>query len=223
MVGRTRHEHFGPLVVVGVRAAGDLRDRLLAIPANVGLILPVEVRIVQRHHVAAASPALVADTEEVEPERLLTPVPLAQVRHGRPSVERHVLHPFGHLGDRAASDVAVDIRLGVELLQQLEVLVRAERIGLYDSAPMRVHHGLAVLTDPAAPVVFVREAPARPSDDRNLDRAKRGDDILTDAVLVRDAGIGSHPQPLVDAAAQMLGELPVDPSVDVVARFSRRR
>ena len=212
--GRSRHEHLGPLVVVGVRPARDLRDRLVAVLAHVGLVLPVQVRVVQRKHVAAASPALVADAEELEPEGLITPVALAQIRHGGARVEGHVLHPVGHLGDRAAADVAVDVRLGIELVQQLEVLVRAERVGLDDPAPVRVDHRLPLGPDAFPPVILVGEASARPPHDGHFDRAERVDGVAADAVLVRDAGVGADPQALVDAAAEMLRELSIDATVD---------
>jgi len=56
--------------------------------------------------------------------------------------------------------------------------------------------------------------PAGPAQHRRLDPPERGDDIIAHAPRVGDRGIFPHPDTLVDAPAQMLGEVPVDILVD---------
>ena len=73
--------------------------------------------------------------------------------------------------------------------------------------------------DAVAPVVFVGEAAARPADVRHLQRLERGDDVVADAARVRDAGVRADPDALVDAVAEMLGELAEDVAVDLRPGF----
>ena len=82
-----------------------------------------------------------------------------------------------------------------------------------------VEGGGPVLADALAPVVLVREAPARPAHVRHLDRLERGHDVVADAAGVGDGGVGTDPDALVDAGAEVLGELAEDVPVDLRARL----
>ena len=54
-----------------------------------------------------------------------------------------------------------------------------------------------------------------------LQRLQRGDDVVADAAGVGDGGVGADPDALVDAVAEMLGELAEEVAVDLRARFRR--
>ena len=207
-----------PVVIVRVGAAADFLDgRGLVVMADVGLVPAVEVGVVLRRHVAAAPPVLVAYAEVVHPPGLLPAVPAAKLRHGGHAVEGHVLHPLGHLLHGAAAHIAVDVGLAAQLLAELEELVGAEAVVLHHPAPVGVHHPLAPLlrADAVLPVVLVRKASAGPAQHGNLQPFQRLHHIGAHAVLVGDMGVLPHEQPLIDASAQMLGEMSVNLRIDV--------
>src|SRR5689334_15251211 len=69
-----------------------------------------------------------------------------------------------------------------------------------------------ILSRPYAvpPVVAVREASARPTDDRRLYQLQIVDQGLSNSTDVRNFRVLSNPDSIVDTAAQMLCEMPVD-------------
>ena len=87
----------------------------------------------------------------------------------------------------------------------------AEGVVLHHIAPVRVDHPGTVLAraDAVAPVVIVGEAAARPAQVRDAQRLEGLHHVEPDACLVRDLGVFAHPEPAVDAAAQVLGKVAV--------------
>ena len=71
---------------------------------------------------------------------------------------------------RAAAHVAGDVGLAIELLAQVEKLVRAEGVGVDDLAPVHVDalRPLVARADAVAPVIVVGEAAARPAEIRDV-------------------------------------------------------
>jgi hypothetical protein len=63
-------------------------------------------------------------------------------------------------------------------------------------------------------VVLLREATARPAHDRYPQALERRDDVVANAALVRDRRVLADPDALVDAAAEVLGEVAVDVALD---------
>ena len=208
------HHRLGPVIVLDVRAGGDLHDLGAGRRLDEGRVAAGLVGRELRPHVAAAAPQLVADAEERHRPGRLVAVPGALV--GEAAGGRgHVFDPLGHLARGAVADVARDIGFGTDLAQQLEELVRADRVRLGHAAPMGVDldRTLVLRADTLAPIIFVGEAPARPADHRHLQVAERRDHVVAEAVGVRDLGVLADPQPLVDAVAQMLGELGEDAAI----------
>ena len=74
-------------------------------------------------------------------------------------------------------------------------------------------------TDPVLPVVLVGEAAARPAQHGDVELLERGDDVVADPARVRDRGARAHPDALVDAPAEVLGEVAVDVLVHDRARL----
>src|SRR5690606_40148701 len=100
--------------------------------------LPVEVGIVSLPHLAAAAPRHVADPEERNPKRLVAAVRASFLREGRARRRGHVLEPLDHFARRAGAEVARDVGLRADGLDEREELVRAECIRLLDAAPAHV-------------------------------------------------------------------------------------
>ena len=207
-----------PLVIVHVGAAADLADRMiLVIVSHIGLVTAVQIAVVGRAHVAAAAPVFISHAEIIDLPGLLMAVLPALLRHRGNALERHVLDPLGHLAHRAAADIAVDVGLAAQLAAELKILVRPEAVVLHDAAPVGVDHLLAVLlrTDAVLPVILVGEAAARPAQHRNLELLQRLNDVRPHAVHVRDVGVLPDIESLIDASAQVLGEMSVNLRVDV--------
>ena len=165
------HHLFRPLVIIHVRSAADLCDRVISsIVSHICLVSAVLIRIMLRAHISAASPVLIADTEVIDLPRLLMTVLLAQVCHRGYAVERNVLYPLAHLTNRTASEVAVDIGLATKLTAQFKELVCSEAVVLDNAAPVCIDHFLSgcFRSDTVHPVIFVCKASARPAQHRNL-------------------------------------------------------
>ncbi len=92
---------------------------------------------------------------------------------------------------------------------EVHELVRAERVRLFDAAPVRVHahRSLVARTDAFAPVVFIGKAASRPADHRHLQALQRSNHIVAVAVGVRDLRVFADPDAAVDAEAQVLCKL----------------
>ncbi|MBL7260179.1 hypothetical protein JKJ07_38355 [Actinoplanes sp. LDG1-01] len=210
------HERLGPGVVGPGRPGGDLVKLVVAVVPAVGAVAAGLLGVVLGGHGAAAAPRLVAQAPEPDPPRLVTAVGLAQSRHRRVTVAGQVFDPLAHFPYGPGSDVAADVGLGAEQVAQRHELVGAEVVVLLDPAPMGVDHDRPPLFGPDAvtPVVFVGEAAARPAQVRDAQGAQGLDDVEPDAALVRDGGVLADVEAAVDAAAQMLGEVPVQVPAD---------
>ena len=221
------HQHFGPAPVgifhAGSGAAGDLVDLIGTVLLDVGLIAAKQVGIVFRAHISAATPVFVAHAEIIDLPGLGMAVARALLRHGGISARSHVFNPFGHLLHGAGADVAVDIGLAANLAAKFHELVRAEAIVLHHASPVGVDHALAVFlrADALLPVIFVGKASARPAQHRQTDAFERLHNVRAHAVDIRDGAVLAHKETVVDAAAEMFGEIAVDLRLDDRARLIR--
>src|SRR5690606_17775641 len=107
----------------------------------------------------------------------------AELRHRCRAGAGEVLDPVGHLPNRAGTDVAADVGVGVQLLAEVHEFVRAEGVVLHDVAPVRVDHSgtLRSGAHAVAPVVLVGEAAAGPPEVRDVDRLQRVHHVGADA------------------------------------------
>ena len=221
------HQHFGPAPVgifhAGSGAAGDLVDLIGTVLLDVGLIAAKQVGIVFRAHISAAAPVFVAHAEIIDLPGLGMAVARALLRHGGIPARSHVFNPFGHLLHGAGADVAVDIGLAANLAAKFHELVRAEAIVLHHASPVGVDHALAVFlrADALLPVIFVGKASARPAQHRQTDAFERLHNVRAHAVDIRDGAVLAHKETVVDAAAEMLGEISVDLRLDDRTRLIR--
>jgi len=206
------HQDAGPVVVVVGGAAGDLVQAVVALVAQVGAVAAEEVAVVLRRHVAAAAPGLVADAEVFDLPGLLPAVGATQVGHRGLGVGSHVFHPFRHLLDAAAADVAADVRLDAEQLAEVQELVRTEAVVLQGTAPVVVRQVAALLlrADAVHPVVVVGEAAARPAHHGDFQRLESVEHIFAVALDIGHGGVLAYPEAAVDAASEVLGELAVE-------------
>ena len=200
------HHGFGPLVVVGVGAAGDAEHLVVPIVAHVGLVPAVLVCVELRPHIAAAAPVLIAHTEVLHlPGLFLTVLP-AEVCHGGLPVKGHVLHPLAHFLHSAGAHVSVDVGLATHLTAELHELMGAKGVVLHHAAPMGVDHALTGLLGANAvlPVVLVGKAAPRPTEYRQLDVLQGFYHVGAHAVDVGNGRVLAHKNAVVNAAAQML-------------------
>ena len=103
-------------------------------------------------------------------------------------------------------------------LAQVEEFVRAELVGLRRVVPPDVgaERPLVARADAVAPMVAVGKAAAGPAEIRDFNFLERGDNVVAHAAGVRELCVFADPQAVVNAAAQMLGEMSVDVAVDFV-------
>jgi hypothetical protein len=124
-----------------------------------------------------------------------------------------VLHPRLGLVHRPRAHVDADERLGAEHAAVLDELVGAESVGLLRvpgqlAAPETLRPG----ADTVEPVVAADEVAARPPQDRNAQRPGGVEDVAPEAALVAERR-ALVVDAAVDAAAQVLDELPEDARV----------
>ena len=202
-----------PMVVVHVRTAADLRDRLiLVVVAHIGLITAILIAVVFRRHVATAAPVFVSDTEKVYRPRFLAAVCRPQIRHRGNAVKRHIFHPLGHLLHRSASEIAVDVGLASDLAAKLHELMCSKAVVLHNTTPVCVDHLLSAFlwTDSVLPVILIRKTSARPAQYRNLQLLKSLHNIHAHSVHIRDVRMFPNIDSLIDTPSQMLGKMSVD-------------
>ena len=164
------HHAVGPVVVVDVGAAGDLKHPVVPVVAHKGAEPAEQVAVIFRAHIAAAAPVFVADAEVLHLPGLFPAVGFPQLGHRGNPVEGHVLHPLAHFLDSAGTHVAVDIGFAAQLVAELHELMGAEGVVLHHPAPVGVHHPLAAFfgADAVLPVVLVGKAAAGPAQHRNF-------------------------------------------------------
>src|SRR5581483_6638653 len=130
-------------------------------------------QIIVGSHVAAAIPAFVADAQIADLEGSRMTIGAALLRQRRRLSGRNVFQPFRRLPRSASAEVDREIGLRADLLEEVHELMRAERVRLDYAAPVGIQSGHSLRADAIAPVVFVREAAARPANVRNPQRPER--------------------------------------------------
>src|SRR5262249_61229458 len=126
-----------------------------------------------------------------------------------------VLQPLSRFLRCTGADVDREIRLGADLVEEVHELVRPERVRLDHAAPVGIERLWPMRADAFAPVVFVREAAARPANVRRLYRLQRGDAVVADTPRIRNWGTRPDPYALVNAVAEVLGELAEDIAINL--------
>src|ERR1700738_4777326 len=91
------------------------------------------------------------------------------------------------------------------------VLVSGGRRGRFFRSPeIGAARAFVALANAVAPIVAVREAPAGVANDRRLDLAHFLDQLFANAVYVRNFGVFTYPDAVVNDAAEVFGEVPVN-------------
>ena len=217
------HDDLGPLGPAWPVAAGTHGDvqhpvgavllRRVEVPDEAAVDLEL-VQVVLGCHVSTAVPALVPDPEVGDPPGVRASVGRALLGQGGRLVGGHVLEPLRGLPGRPRADVDGEVGLTADLLHEVHELVEAEGVGLGHAAPVGVEGHGPVVPDAVAPVILVGEAAPGPPHVGHPKRLERRHHVVPDAPGVGDGGVRSHPDPLVDAVAEVLGELPEDVAVD---------
>src|SRR5262249_30265437 len=184
-----------------------------------------------RFHIAAATPGFVADAPIFHAERVLVSVGAALVSQTfGPGRSVAIRDPFVKLPGRAGTDVGRKVRLRADQAAQPHELMNAELVALGRMPtgwrPMLpkivspgTHGGGA---DAVSQMETVGEAPARPTQIRSANSLHIFNELLANPVYVRNFGIASHPDAVIDHTAEMLNEMPVQMRVDNRAGFVRR-
>src|SRR5262245_26729402 len=184
-----------------------------------------------RFHIAATAPGFVANTPILHAERLLVAVGSTLISQTfSPGRSVTIRDPIVELPGRARTDVGGEVRLRADQATQPHELMIAELVGLRrmpagwrPMLPKIVSPGTPGRgTDAVAPMVAIGEAPARPAQIRSADSLHVFNELLANPVHVRNLGIASHPDSVIDHTAEMLDEMPVQMRVDDRARLVRR-
>src|ERR1019366_9951138 len=106
---------------------------------------------------------------------------------------------------------------------EIHEFVRSKGVRLGHTAPVGIepYDSLVERAETLAPVVLVGEAAAGPAYVRHLERLERGDHVVADTAGIRDCGIRTDPNPLVNTVAEVFGELAEDVAVDLRSRLGR--
>ena len=217
------HQDFRPVVIHPVGAAGDGVDMIAGIVFNKRAVPAEIIGVKLRPHITAATPAFVSYAEIVELPRFIPAVLPSQVRQRGIRIAGDIFHPVHHFLRGSATDVAADIRLGPDLLAEIEKLVRAELVGFNHPAPVRIDAPgpLVARPDPIPPMVFIRKTSPRPAKHRNIKVFQRRDHVIANSTRIGDRRILPNPNPLINAAAKMLRKLAVNIAVDCWPRLVR--
>jgi hypothetical protein len=218
MRGGALHQRLGPLVVVPVRAAGDAGDAVGPVVVfDERVVAAIIVGVELRGHVAAAAPALVADGDVFHLPGLVAAVGAAEVGHGRAGVGGHVFDPLHRLLHGAAADVDADVGLACRACSQRSRNSCVPK-WLFSTTPPQcvliIDGPFLARADAVLPVVLVGEAAARPAQLGNVELLQRGDHVVAVCRGCWGWANLADPDALVDAAAEVLGELAVDVAVD---------
>src|SRR5438270_246047 len=102
------------------------------------------------------------------------------------------------------------VRLGAYLVEKVHELMSSKSIRLDNAAPIWIQRYRPFVFWPNAitPVVFICKAAARPAHVRNFYGFKSSYNVVADAARIRDGRIWPNPNTLINAMAEMLGELP---------------
>ena len=82
--------------IVAIGATGHFVETILAEIAQIGDVLPVQIRVEFRAHVSTAGPILIAHTPHAHLPGLGTSIGGAKIGHGA-LWRRQILHPLLHL------------------------------------------------------------------------------------------------------------------------------
>ena len=207
--------------IIGVGAAHNFFQRRRGrVAVGEGGVALIYIGVILGRHVAAAAPAFVSYSPPAHFVGFGVAV-FAALQHQRGVVVRvEVFHPTGHFLHRAAAHVGGQVGLGIQQLAQLQKFVGAEAVILQVVAPPHVQHLRALRRGPdaVAPVVGVGEAAAGPAQVGHLDFLQRLHHVQPDAALLGHVQLFIYPKTIVNAAAQMLSELPVDVPADLQLR-----
>ncbi len=224
------HHLLGVCSIGTARADGDALHRLRA---GFHLLLPViadeagvplhQVGIVDRAHRAAAGPAFIAKPEIAHLVRLRMTIGGTLLTRGAGGRRGHVGEPVRRFLDRARSQVHRHVGFAADLADEVHEFVGSEGVGLARAAPVGVDGGPACIgrTDPVAPVIFIREAAARPAHVGHFDGLERRDHVLADAAHIGNRRILADPHAAIDAETQMFRELAEDVAIDDRTRLAR--
>ena len=108
--------------------------------------------------------------------------------------------------------------LAAKPLAQVKKLVRAKVVRFRRVAPPKIDAfgPLVARADAVAPMVVVGEATARPTEIWDFDFLECRDHVGAHAVNILQLRILAYPQAIVNAAAQVLGEVAIDVAADFV-------
>src|SRR5258708_9850 len=124
------------------------------------------------------------------------------------------------LGGKTAQ-VGGQVGLAADELAELREFVGAELVGIvlvssgrrgrfFRSPKIRAARAFVARANAVAPIVAVGEAAAREANDRRLDLAHFLDQLFANAVYVGDFGVFADPDAVVNDAAEVFGEVPVN-------------
>ena len=165
----TVHQYICPVVVVVARTAGNLIQAVAVIIAAISGITAVQVCVIFRTHTSTASPTFISYTEIFNFPCFVTAVFAAEICHRRVAVRRHVFHPFGKFLYRTATYISAHVRFATQHFAEIQEFMCTETVVLNRSAPVIINHLRTVCfrADTVHPVIFVGEATARPTENRN--------------------------------------------------------
>src|SRR5581483_7484605 len=215
-------------MVAAIRTGGDERE-WMAIRWRPGGEFAELERVLFRCHLAAASPAFVADTPKSYIERLGIAVSGAFcARGGRVGGSVAVFDPLVEIARSHTANVRRNIRIGADQPAEMHELIRAEFIrvilgrnafGKIAQAAVRCPEiaalrPLSSRPDAIVPVVTVGETSSRPADDGGTQRAHGVNERLANSLHVGNGGVLAYPDAVIYDAADMLGEVPVEQGAD---------
>ncbi len=207
------HNLISPMIIVYIRTAGNSVNLIILVIISYICIITLEkAAVIFGVHFTAATPAFVTYAEIFNFPRLLSAVFLSEWRHRRITVKGHIFNPFIHLFNSTWANIAVNISITAKLWAEFKKLMSAERVVLYNTAPVRIYHSFSswLFADTVFPMIFISKASARPAKNGNTHFFKCVYNIASHTVDIGEFWILANIKTLINTSSKMLRKMAVN-------------
>src|ERR1017187_2764566 len=108
-------------MVVVTACSGRYAEKMIAV-VPIGHkrgVLPVDIGIIFRGHVASASPCLITNPKKFYMPGILTAIGFSPFRHRAFTTEIYILHPLGQFLNRTTSHIAGEVGICANTLAEI--------------------------------------------------------------------------------------------------------
>src|SRR5690554_5395725 len=206
------HHHIGPAHIKAIGTTANTLKFTLTILAGIQGVLTQEVGIVLGRHIATTAPTLITYTQKLNVPGGFTTILSTPVGHRYIVVRNHILYPLYHFLYGTTAHVGRNVGICTNHFTKIQEFMCTKTVVLNGTSPKNIlnlrpfRNGTYIIF----PMIGVGKAAARPTKHRYLKFFKRLQNILPITVLIRNVGIGTYPNAIINTSPQVFSKLPVD-------------